>query len=112
MSATASMIRCLLEATDLHALDDKTLQSLCRQEEISLQLENIAKVMEGIGCLVSQESSKGSTRAGSFENPDDLATMLFAFSNSIDDMAQSVSVANEAEFVLHERRHGKARAAA
>ncbi len=112
MSAAASMMRCLLGSTDLESLDDKALITLCRQEEISLQLANIAHVMEGIGCLVSQESPAGSPRAGSFENRDDLATMLFAFSNSIDDMAQAVYVANEAEFVLHERRQAKAGAPA
>jgi hypothetical protein len=109
---TARMMKTLFEATDLKQLTDDQLQTLSRNEEIALQLENVAHVIEGIGLLVNQHLAPGSMRAGSFEESGSLSTLLFAFSNQIAGLSEAVYVANEADFVINERKLAAAIASA
>lgn len=69
-------------------------------DEAERQLLNLEEVIEGLGCLVSEDGSGESVASGNFQNGRDVATLLFSLGHSINALAGMVRIGSEAEYWL------------
>ena len=101
MSA-ATIIHALWGATDAKNLSDEQLETLSCNEELSNSLSNTAEVMMGIGSLIEEDGLHAS-KAGTFQEPDSVAQLLWVLSDVIDTAAAAFFVAGDAKTLLHHR---------
>lgn len=102
MSAS-TIIRTLWAATDDKALSDEQLSALSCDEALNGELNNVAEIMSGIGCLIAHDGD-GKLAAGSFQDRYSVSQLLWVFSDVIKTQADASFVAIEAESVLRKRR--------
>lgn len=105
MSA-ANMMQVLWDASCPH-LTDEELADLKSTEMAEYQLEHVADVMEGIGCLVNDDTS-----AGSFQSARDVPALLFLLSSTVRALGQSVLISGAAGSILQDRKDQAAKASA
>lgn len=103
--STSTIIRALWDATRVEALTDEQLKSIASSETVSHELENLAGVMSGIGCLVASDTS-----AGNFQSRHDVPELLFTFSAFIEAAAEAVFVSSDAAATLRNRLEERLRA--
>lgn len=99
----ARMMSTLFSAVDLHKLSDDQLDSLCCSDEITSHLDDIATMLNGIGCLVASD-----TKVGNFRDTTDVPALTFGVATMLEMMAVSVSVSTDAAFVKAQRAIRKA----
>lgn len=99
MNTASGLIGVLWErAAD--SFTDEELADVARiSEYATMQARGLAEVVMGIGCTVSSDANDG-IRAGNFENPKDLFTLLCTISHGIDTIAGMMEVSSDASFRL------------
>jgi hypothetical protein len=100
-TGASGILRALWEKVDFSALSDEELKALDCTEQITCELGNIAKTMAGIGCLIA--SDYRDNKSGALQTTDEIAIMLWGFSDMIATNAEAIDVASEAGFYLRER---------
>lgn len=101
-----NIIKTLWESTKVADLTDEQLKALCCGEEISRDLNRIADLMNGIGCLVD-EDTKDKTCAGNFQSGDDIQTLLWGLASAIKASAEAVFVSSSAAAIIKNRATGQ-----
>lgn len=99
----AKMMETLFRAVDLHKLTDEQLDDLQCHEEIKGHLNDIATMLNGIGCLVASD-----TDVGNFQDTTDVPALTFGVATMLEMMAVSVSISTDAAFVKAQRATRKA----
>lgn len=96
------VIRQLLDKADFSAMSDGELEELACHDEVSHNLGNLAELMMGLGCLIANDDRKP-IKLGSLQTPDQIAEMLWAFSDLIGTNVEAITVASEAKYHLSKR---------
>jgi hypothetical protein len=95
----ARIMRQLRDKVDLSTMSDDELEELACHVEISNILGNLAEMMMGVGCLIANDDRKP-IKSGSLQTPDQIAEMLWAFSDLIGTNVEAISIASEARYCL------------
>lgn len=103
MSA-AGIIDTLMESIDLKKLSDEQLESLCGSGDQSFALSNLADVMDGLGCLISNDGNRGSNVAGNFLDSESVSQLLWVLADAVKTSASVCFVMSEASAFLNHRR--------
>ncbi|MFZ3018793.1 MAG: hypothetical protein WA056_10090 [Gallionella sp.] len=75
-------------------------------EFVARQLQN---TIEGVGCLVSADGDTKGIRAGNFQDPDSVASLLFGISHAVADIRGLINIGNSARARLdYPELYGKA----
>lgn len=98
----ARVMRQLRDKVDFSAMSDDELGELVCHNEISHQLGNLSDLMMGLGCLIANDDRK-SLKSGSLQMPDQIAEMLWSFSDMITTHVEASNIASDAGFLLRER---------
>lgn len=88
----------LWSVADQRKLTDEVLNELRRQDNVTMQLDCLSEVIDGIGCLVASDKD-----AGNFTSTEDLPTLMFSLSTTIKDISAMAWVGNEARSLLSAR---------
>ena len=80
------------------------LEELARlTEHASAEARRLSAVCDGLGCLVSNDGLERG-RAGNFQGPGDVSTLLFALAHGLDVIAGMTLVGDEATFEANRRK--------
>ena len=93
------MMQTLWDAARPH-LTNEQLAHLDQGDRISAQLTDLAKVMEGIGCLIATDAN----HSGNFQSHHDVPGLMFALSKTVESLGHATFIASEANFILQERK--------
>jgi len=89
----------LWSVADPRKLTDEVLDQLQRQQvNVTMQLDCLSEVIDGIGCLVASDKD-----AGNFTSTEDLPGLMFSLSSTIKDISAMAWVGNEARSLLSAR---------
>lgn len=105
---TSTIIHTLWSATAAGKLSDEQLNKLSCNDSLVTKQSDVADVMMGIGCFVSDDVNNGG-KTGSFQEPDSIAQLLWFLSDVIDTAAAASFVANDARTLLHHRELNRKR---
>ncbi len=103
MSA-AGIINTLWESIDPKELSDEHLESMCRSSGQSFELLNLADVMEGLGCMISNDGNRGSNVAGNFQDSESVSQLLWVLADAVKTSASVCFVLSEARALRNQRR--------
>jgi hypothetical protein len=88
----------LWAVADPAKLTNEVLESLNTQIEVGHQLEYLAEMVEGVGCLVAADE-----KAGSFVSNEELPHFLFSVSETIRNLSAMAWIGHEAQSLLKYR---------
>ncbi|MCL2658069.1 MAG: hypothetical protein FWD62_11775 [Betaproteobacteria bacterium] len=113
MANIANVVQALWERT-ADRLTPSELEWFAGASEYAIQnMQNLEEVIEGIGCLVIFDTpGAGHAPVGSFQQPRDVAILLFFLAESMRHASALVTVADAAEYRLRNPDLFCARAAA
>lgn len=102
----SKILRHLWQRADFSTMSDEELAEFDCHDNISHHLSNLADLMMGVGCLIANDDRK-TCRSGALQMPENIAEMLWAFSDLIATNVEAIDIASEANFHLMERAKGR-----
>lgn len=92
------IMRTLWCNTDERKLTDEQLIDLCKSEELSQHLGNIALFMDRVALLTACDSESGALR-----DREDVSAMLWGLSATVEALSEAVLIAGDASAILRGR---------